>query len=77
MVRVGCIEKKKLPNSRIIINEILYREDITSRKIDVVNEALTFMSHQLKVKFHRLNKFLHLDISTGMGYISTTWKPRP
>lgn len=50
MVRGGCTEKK-LPNSRIIINEILYREDIPNRKIDDVNEALIFMTHQIKVEF--------------------------
>lgn len=49
---------KKLPNSRIIINEILYRENIPNRKIDDVNEALIFMTHQLKVEFLQLNKFL-------------------
>lgn len=53
--------KKKLPNSRIIINEILYREDIPNRKKDDVNEALIFMTHQLKSEFLK-NEILKIKL---------------
>lgn len=53
--------KKMLPNSRIIINEILFREDIPNRMKDDVNKALIFMTHQLKVKFLK-NEILKIKL---------------
>lgn len=49
---------KKSPRSNIVINEILYREDIPNRKVDDVNEALIFMCRELKVKFLKLNNVI-------------------
>lgn len=41
----------KNPQTNIIINVILYRNDIPKRKIADVNAALSLVCHQLKTNF--------------------------
>lgn len=56
MVNSGGIKKK--PQTNIIINEILYCDDIPKRKIADVNAVLSLVCDQLKTKFLKLNEHI-------------------